>query len=141
MKKRTWVVLSIVGLAVCLMLGCYALIRDQKEQETIDYCYQINKIIKDRDFYTAKVTEKGIVLYDRNFNEMEIVPFDSYKRHIKFMGIRKDSGLIYFTLLGSVDDEWGIMFVNDETNIMMEGIHSLERVGGNYYYYDTHQSP
>ena len=138
MKKRICI---IVGLVVCLMLGCYALIRDQKEQDTFDYCVQINKMIKDLDFYKAEVTENGIVLYDRNFDELDIVPFDGYKRHIKFMGIRKDGGLIYFILIGSVDDEWGIMFVNDESDKMMEGINSIDRIGENYYYYDTQQSP
>lgn len=139
MKQRKWIVWDIVGLAVCLMLGCYALIRGQKEQETIDYCYQINKIIKDLDFYLAKVSEDGIVLYDRDFQELETVPFDGYKRHIDIMGIQKDGGRIYFILLGSVDDDWGLLFVNDGTDGIMDGIHSLERAGGNSYYYDTRQ--
>lgn len=140
MGKRKWIVRSIVCLVVCLLLGCYALIRDQHERDTVGYSYQINEIIKDLDFYTAEVTENGIMLYDRNFDELDIVPFDGYNSHIKFTGIRKDGGVIYFILIGSVDDEWGLMFVNDEANTMMNGIHSLERVGGNHYYYDTHKS-
>lgn len=138
MGKRKWIILGIIGLVVCLLLG---LIRDQHEQDTVEYCYQINEIVKDLDFYTAKVTENGIELYDRNFDELEIVSFDGYKRSIRIMGIHKDGGLIYFILIGNVDDEWGIMFVNDGTDGMMNGIHSLDRIGGNSYYYDTSQSP
>ena len=138
MGKRKWIILGIIGLVVCLLFG---LIRDQHEQDTVEYCYQINEIVKDLDFYTAKVTENGIELYDRNFDELEIVSFDGYKRNIRIMAIHKDGGLIYFILIGNVDDESGIMFVNDGTDGMMNGIHSLDRIGGNSYYYDTSQSP
>ena len=136
MKKRLYV----IGLVVCLLLGCYALIRDQKEQDTNEYCYQINQIIKDLDFYTAEVTENGIVLYDRNFDERETVPFDGYRRNIKIWGIHKSDKVICFVLSGSVDDEQGLMFVNDEANRILDGVNSIDRVGGNYYYYDTQQS-
>ena len=137
---KRWVVPVIIALVVCLTFGVYAMYSDQRKEDTVHYCAQINGLLKDREFFTAKVEQNGLVLYDNSFEELETVPFDSYDDRVDIMGIHKTDGLIYFVLLGSVDDEWGLLFVNDEsTSIIsiMNGIHSLERAGVNCYYYDT----
>ena len=140
MKNRMWIAISTVVLAICLT-GCYSTTNHQVEQDTVDYCYQINKLIKDFDFHTAEVTDAGIVLLDKNFDELETVPFDDYQQHIKILGIHKNGEVIFFVLSGSVDDEQGLMFVNDDSNQILDGLNSIDRVGSNYYYYDTQQSP
>lgn len=142
MKRRRWIVPLTVSLAVCLTVGIYALLSDQRAEDTVRYCDRINALIKDREFFTAKVTPNGIVLYGKTFEELETVPFEDYDPWIDIMGIRKSEGTLHFILLGSVDDEWGLLFVNDETakvNSIMNGIYSLERAGGNCFYYDTRQ--
>ncbi len=39
--------------------------------------------------------------------------------------------------ISAVDDEKGIMFVNDDSDGILDGIHSLMRMGGNAYSYST----
>ena len=66
------------------------------------------------------------------------IPFENYDKNIKFIGAHKDDNIVYFTTGGAVDDEWGIMFVNDGSDSMMEGLGSVARISGNAYEYDTY---
>lgn len=50
--------------------------------------------------------------------------------------IRKEFGNLYFVTAGSVDDEYGVVFINDSANDL-DGIMSLERIGGNAFLYST----
>ena len=102
-----------------------------------EYFYKINSLIKNEDFYFAKVADYRIVLYNlKNEPQKEIV-FDDYNVKIKLVSIRKDGSIIYFITSGSVDDEQGIVFINDDLNDKLNGIKTIKRIGGNSYYYNT----
>lgn len=106
---------------------------NEKEQ----YFKKINEIIKDLEFHSAKANDGKIVLYNNKYEPICEIPFESYDRSIKFIGARKDNDIVYFITGGAVDDEWGIMFVNDGSDSMMDGVGSVSRIGGNSYEYDT----
>lgn len=106
---------------------------NEKEQ----YFKKINEIIKDLEFHSAKAKDGKIILYNNKYEPICEIPFESYDKSIKFIGAHKDDGIVYFITDGSVDDEWGIMFVNDGSDSMMDGVGSATRIGGNSYEYDT----
>ncbi len=105
------------------------------EQER--YFRKINEIIKDMDFFSATAEDGRIMLYDRERNLISEIPFEEYDKSQKFIYARKSDNIIYFITSAAVDDESGIMFVNDGSDSMMDGIGSASRIGGNSYAYDT----
>ncbi len=102
-----------------------------------EYCYKINSVIKDVDFHTAKIKESKIVLYDNKNVEIRQIAFEEYEINKRITVIRKDGARVYFTISGTVDDEQGIVFINDSSNAVLDGIKSMERIGGNSYRYST----
>ncbi len=93
-------------------------------------------LIKECDFDTAKAEDGKIILYSDGEVTAEL-PFEDYRKDMRFIYARKDGEVIYFIISAAVDDEQGIMFVNDDSNGILDGIHSLTRVGGNAYSYST----
>lgn len=102
-----------------------------------EYCYKINFIIKDVDFHTAKIEERKIVLYDDKNVQIQQITFEEYESDKRIAVVRKDGARVYFTISGTVDDEQGIVFINDDSNAVLDGIKSMERIGGNSYRYST----
>ncbi len=131
MKKLA---VSILCIALLLVFGFK--IFDKPSSAEIEYYTSINRIIKDQDFYTARVGEGQITLYDKNNIIVKTMGFDFYDRSIPLVTIRKEFGNLYFVTAGSVDDEYGIVFMNDSAN-NLDGIMSLERLGGNAFLYST----
>ena len=131
MKKP---VAAILCIALLLVFGFK--IFDKPNSAEIEYYTSINRMIKDQDFYTARVSEGEISLYDKNNIIVETMGFDFYDRSIPLVTIRKEFGNLYFVTAGSVDDEYGVVFMNDSTN-NLDGIMSLERFGGNAFLYST----
>ena len=131
MKKP---VAAILCIALLLVFGFK--IFDKPNSAEIEYYTSINRMIKDQDFYTARVSEGEISLYDKNNIIVETMGFDFYDRSIPLVTIRKEFGNLYFVTAGSVDDEYGVVFMNDSTN-NLDGIMSLERIGGNAFLYST----
>ena len=109
---------------------------DKPSNTEADYYASINQAIKDQDFYTARVGEGQITLYDKNNLIVETMSFDFYGRSMPLVTIRKEFGNLYFVTAGSVDDEYGVVFMNDSAN-NLDGITSLERLGGNAFLYST----
>ena len=102
------------------------------------YCYEINKLIKNIEFDIGSIDRGKIVLYsddDQVFNQ----DYENYREDLKIKYIRKDGSRIFFVLNAALDDDEGIVFVNDGTNSLMDGIYSLERLGGNSYKYRTYK--
>lgn len=126
-------------LAVSLSFLCFAGCNYTSETEMEYYCSAINEQIKDLDFFTAEVSGGMILLFDRDDTLITEIPLEKYDKDKKILEIRKNSSIIYFILGGSVDDAYGIMFVNDDSDWIMKGISSLERIGGYYYKFDTAQ--
>ena len=106
-------------------------------KKTEDYLYKINSIIKEMDFYIAKADDNKIILYDTEQEMIKEIPFENYDDSIKFIYARKENSTIYFVLSGSVDDEQGVMFVNDGSDDFLDGIKTIDRMGGNSYQYST----
>lgn len=131
MRKRLLLILLCVAMLLCLA-GCNA-----GTEEYEEYFYKINKLIKDEDFCTAKVKPGKIVLYDAQKNPIRELPFESYDKSITLLYVRKEGALIFFVTSAAVDDEQGILFINDESDKVLDGIHSIKRVGSNSYEYDT----
>ncbi len=113
--------------------GSYENLINEKEQ----YFKKINEIIKDLEFHSAKAKDGKIILYNDKYEAICEIPFESCDESIKFIGAHKKEGIVYFITGGAVDDEWGIMFVNDGSDGMMDGVGSATRIGGNSYEYDT----
>ena len=107
------------------------------DNKHMDYCYSINELIKNIDFFKGNIAEDKILLYDTENNLVSEIPFEQYNNNISIIYIKKDMNNTYFVLQGSVDDEYGIMFINDDANNVLSGINSMDRVGGNAYLYST----
>ncbi len=110
-------------------------IKDINEQE--QYFRKINEVIKNLDFCSAKVKDGEIILYDEDQKPTTEIPFAEYDEKQKFIYARKSDDIVYFITGGAVDDEWGIMFVNDGSDSMMDGVGSATRTGGNSYEYTS----
>ncbi len=106
------------------------------EQE--QYFRKINEIIKDLEFHSAKAKDEKIILYNNNYEPISEIPFEDFDKSIKFISAHKNNNIVYFITGGAVDDEWGIMFVNDGvSDRMMDGVGSATKIGGNSYEYTS----
>ena len=137
MKKLIFYLPLCALIAVLLFQFAWTNINIDNINEQERYFRKINEIIKDLEFHSAKAEDGKIILYDNKYEPICEIPFESYDKSIKFIGAHKDDGIVYFITDGAVDDEWGIMFVNDGSDSMMDGIGSVTRIGGNSYEYDT----
>ena len=108
-----------------------------KSTEEYDlYCYEINKIINDIDFDNGNIFDGKIVLYNDG-SEVFNQDYENFNSDFNIKYIRKEDSKIFFVLNASVDDDEGIVFVNDDTNGLMDGLGSLARINGNSYKYKT----
>ena len=99
-----------------------------------DAFYPLNQLLKDRAFSIAKVEDGSIVLYDEEQTVLETLP---YAGEATFLYAEKDGAVIRFIQSGAVDDEQGVLFINDDANSALDGIHSVTRIGGNSYAYSS----
>ena len=128
--KRLIVILLVFFMLYCC--GC------QNRTEALNQCcYEINAQIKDIDFASAKISGTEIILFDSKEKQLMKLDYIGEKDISEIISIRKDGNVVFFVIEGSVDDEMGIMFVNDDSNDILDGIKSLKRVGGNSYQYNT----
>lgn len=117
------------------LIGSNINIENINEQER--YFRKINEIIKDLEFHSAKAKDGKIILYNNKYEPICEIPFEGYDKNIKFIGAHKDDGIVFFITAGAVDDEWGIMFVNDGSDSMMDGVGSVNKISGNSYEYTS----
>lgn len=131
MKKI--VVIMLVALSVILVsCGSYS------EKKYDEYCYKINQKVKELDFFIGKIIEKEIRLYDSDNNFISKLSFEEdYDESIKIKYFRKEGNKIFFIINVDVDDEEGLLFVNDKENSFMDGLKKVERISGNSYFYST----
>ena len=130
MKK----ILAIVMFLICALIFVSCGVKSTEEYDL--YCYEINKIIKDIDFDNGNITDGKIVLYNDG-SEVFNQDYENFNSDFNIKYIRKEDSKIFFVLNASVDDDEGILFVNDDTNGLMDGLGSLERINGNSYKYKT----
>ncbi|MCD7855469.1 MAG: hypothetical protein LUG66_07645 [Clostridiales bacterium] len=130
----------ILLIVFCLMYEKASLFYENKKwQEYDEYCYNINEILVNEDFFTAKAEENSLVLYNENFEIIKTIDFEDYKNSCNIKYIRKEDDLMYFIISAAVDDEKGIVYINNnETNSILDGIHSLKRINGKSYIYTTY---
>ncbi len=136
MSKKIIMGVSAVVIIVVLAFLCGRL-WEEYETSREEYFYKINSVIKEYDFDTARAKDGKIILYNSDGEITAKLPFEDYKKNMDFIYARKDGAVIYFIISAAVDDERGIMFVNDGSDGILDGIHSLTRVGGNAYRYST----
>lgn len=131
MKKWILICILILGITSCF----FACKNTNSTYE--EYFYKINALIKNENFNTADIKENYIILYDSKDDLIKEIPFEYYNNDIELVNVYKNDEIIYFVTGGSVDDEKGILFINDDSNKMFDGIKSLHRIGGNSYSYST----
>lgn len=120
-------------LSVFVLFGCSM----RRDDDTVAYCYTMNRILADEEFSYAEVGQEGMRLYDADGGLLSELPFAQYDASIRVLSVRKKADMIFFVTQGSVDDENGYVFINGEANSIFEGIWYLERVSGNGYAYAT----
>ena len=131
--KKIFVSMIICIFAVCLCFIYFANTSEKQEE----YCYIINRLICDEEFDIAKIQDSAIVLYTFDGVQLKEIPFKEFDKSVKIVYVRKEGVITYFVFGGAVDDENGIMFINDESNRILDGVKSVTRIGGNSYRYDT----
>ena len=131
--KRFILLFLAISLSALCLSGCTV----TSNVDIADYCNIINQRLTNADFFKAFVSDGVIKLYDSDDILIDEILFDAYDKSKRIVYIRKEGSRLYFILGGSVDDEYGIMFINDADNDFLDGIHSVERVGGNSYEYST----
>ena len=55
-----------------------------------------------------------------------------------WLGLRKTGDDVFFITGGAVDDETGYVITGD-SEVCMEGLHHIERVGGNIFRFSTRE--
>ena len=119
---------------MCLTIAVY-IRQNQCSSDREEYCYKLNQIVKNYTFSKGEIENNNIILYDNN-KVIAKIRFDDFENvNIKY--IRKDKNRIFFVFSGSIDDDNGIIFINDNENSVLDGIYSLNRLGGNSYWYST----
>lgn len=131
MKYKGWIVCFCIAALVCFS----ACNRNPDENEA--YFSQINTLIQNETFDIAKVEAGKIALFTRELELIKEIPFYAYDNTVPLNYIRKKHPVLYFVTGGSVDDEQGILFINDADNQIFDGIHTIDRIGGNSYAYST----
>lgn len=134
MKKS---IITVIALLLCFSIISY-IKYEQHNNKSQEYCYKINQIIKDYNFFKGYVEKNAILLYDNENKIISKVDFHDFIKEIDIKYIRKDDYKIFFIFSGSIDDEKGIVFINDQKNSMLDGIYKLNRLGGNSYSYTTY---
>ena len=132
MKKIMLLFLSII---ICFTIVIYNKYKEYYNDRQ-EYCYKLNQIIKDYSFFKGEVKNNNIILYDNNNKIITKIKLDG-SENVNIKYIRKDDNRIFFVFSGSVDDDNGIVFINDNKNSVLDGIYNLNRLGGNSYWYST----
>ncbi|MBE7026354.1 MAG: hypothetical protein E7410_02130 [Ruminococcaceae bacterium] len=123
----------------CIVAGLFYSCSGDVIHKQERYFGKINSIIKDLDFHSAEAKDGKIILYNNEYEPISEIPFEEYDESIKFIGAHKDGPVVYFATSGMVDNENGIMFINDEANELLREATKLVRIaiGGNSYEYST----
>ena len=104
------------------------------------YFHQINDLLKDADFSTAEVEDGQIILFDAAGEPIKTLPFDSYDKRVRLEYIRREGAAIFYITGGWLDDEDGMMFINDsDYNSVLDGVKPITRVSGNAYRFSTQE--
>ena len=134
------VIVSVVLTALIGILSknIFTLFMTDSTDKYNEYCHEINRVIKDIDFEKGDISEGKIILYN---DEKEVYNqiYDKFDSKYKIVYIRKDGRKVFFVLNASVDDEDGIVYLNGELGDVMDGLWSLERLGGDSYNYKTYK--
>lgn len=137
MKSKKIIVVAVV-LVIFLLAGIlWNIYQKQKDIDIEHYCYTVNQHIKDFNFSYAEISDGAISLYTDTGKLIEKISFSEYNKSLNILSVRKEENSVFFILNKSVDDEVGIMFINDDSANILDGMNSIERIGGNYFRYDT----
>ncbi len=121
MKRTVSILLAfVISLIITFFCGCSV----KSDSELEEYCHSVNELICNIDFSYAKTEGKTIILYsDKNQIIDEIITeCDNIDAEQQIKYIQKEGNIVYFIQSVAIDDEFGIMFINDETNNVLNGI-------------------
>lgn len=134
--KKSIIILIWIGIFLITGVSCAARSETKKEEALT----KLNDMVKEADFHRGEIKDFSVLLYDSEGNILSDTPIDRELSILQNIRFRKDGNILYFILDGSVDDENGIMFVNDASeNSILDGIKHLDRVGRNSYRYSTYE--
>lgn len=137
MKKKRLILLIVIMIVIILGVVSWLTILPQYSTNRNDYYYSINSLIKDYSFSIAKIEDDKIVLYGVEGEQIDAVDFKKSCDSKNPIYIRKYRNNLFFVENVAIDDENGILFINDNSNEILDGIWSIKRVGGNSYKYST----
>lgn len=135
-NRYLWLVLLAAGLLTLFACGNW---KNKDRQMLKESCYKINQMVKDVDFHSGQIQEDTLVLFDKEHMPVKEIPLTDTKIPVKLLEIRKKDAIVYFIVSGDVDDEEGILFINDSSNDVLSEIKEIQRVGGNSYLYSTRE--
>lgn len=132
---------TILLVSICIFVLCSLLFLQltPTTEEKISYYSAINDLVKAREFYTAVIHDKTIILRDAGLNETASIPFPQYNRFIPVKLITKNQVLpiIYVSERNSFDDAYGVLIVNGDisTEQLSNGVYLGEKIAENMYLY------
>lgn len=127
-------VTAVLLAGVLLFGGCAKQTKIANEEAYV----KLNSMVKDIDFLTGRIENATLTLKDSSGKCVFTASVEEELKTIGNIRFHKSGNVIYYVLLGSVDDEDGIMFINGAENGVLGGVKKVERIGGNYYRYSTY---
>lgn len=129
---------SIIIIAItAFIILCINSCDSKNEQDAIDYYTKINNMIQDYDFNIARTEDSKIILYDSSNTQIGEIDMTDQSFKYPIVYIKKEDYILKIITGGAVDDEHGIVFINNDLNNALDGITSISRVGGNSYKYSS----
>ena len=137
--KKILIGALVVLLAVYLVFNFWKVYEKDQKNAANDYFYMIYSLISDIDFSMGTIEHNTVSLYSINHEIIQRYELPQTGRSVQCLGIVGDKlhGQIFFIIDGSVDDRSGVVF-SDNEYVYMEGLHSVERLGGNSFYFKTY---
>lgn len=140
LEKKRRILIGVCLILIIVSLGYYWFFVHKSYAQYTAYCSQINEILKDEEFFVASAWSNPLELKDRDLTVIKKIEFSKFDHHYRILGISKDENAsIYFALGGAVDDNWGIVFVNDtDVNRHFDGIDWIK--GNQHHFTDAGQN-
>ena len=140
LEKKRRILIGICLIFVIGLLFYYLVFVHKSRTQYIAYCSQINEILKEEEFFVASAQSNPLELKDQDFSIIKKIEFPNFDKNYRIYGISKDEhNNIYFPLGGAVDDNWGIVFVNDPSiNCYFDEVDWIK--GGEDHLTDTSQN-
>ena len=132
--KKRWLLLELILLITFVWFIIWTLLYTGNPlfQRYDQYCAPINDLVKDEDFFSGGIGDGQIVLCDKDYDVIKVIPFDGYKKSFHIRQIFRDGieGVVFFEMDRAVDDSYGIVYINDPPkNKLLEKFDLMDQYG------------